>query len=85
MLEATMARNASAIRNKKVKTIDLASDLLRTNRVLCQMSHQIVLQQQKLQRVVTPRAWQVYLRLEEPQSDRLVALSDRLLRRCRQA
>ena len=85
MLAATMARNARASRNKKLRTMDLASELLRTNRVLCQMSHQIVLQQQKLQRAVTPRAWQVYLRLEELQTGRLVALSERLLRRCRRA
>jgi len=52
---------------------------------LRQMSQQIVLQQSRLKREVTPRAWQVYLRLEELQSGRLVALTDRLIRRCRRA
>lgn len=76
----TMSRNAGA-GHKRPATIDLASELLRTNRELRRMSRQIIMQQRKLQRAVTPQAWQLYLRLEELQSDRLVALSERLLRR----
>jgi hypothetical protein len=79
----SMSRNASSIGNESASTIDVASDLLRKNRVLRRMSRQIVMQQRKLQSKVTPQAWQVYLRLEELQSARLVALLERLLRRSR--
>ena len=59
----------------------ILSRILRMDRSVRRFSRLILQQQDRLQTLVSARAWRVYLSIEELSNARLVRVADRLVRR----